>query len=83
VDLRQRIMELVEAHLPRSEHLDSNVRDETTLAELGVNSMWILSLFMTLQDEYTFEMEQLVGQGMPVTIGGLVALLETGISASG
>jgi acyl carrier protein len=51
-------------------------REETIIADLGVSSLQLITVVLTLQRQYGLDADQMIDGGMPVTIGDLVRLVQ-------
>jgi acyl carrier protein len=73
---RQAMIDRIKSYLPYGVEPQVTLQEEMPLADLGMTSMHLITMLLALQDEYGLSVDQVAEQGMPVTVGDLVALLE-------
>ena len=73
---REEIIASIREHLPGGMDSTFEVRENTLLADLGVQSMHLISLVLRLQEEHELSIRDMDNLGMPVTVGDLVRLIE-------
>jgi acyl carrier protein len=73
---RQAIMASIKASLPFGSDPHCNIDAGTVLADLGVNSLHVITLLLSLQQEYSWDVDQMERLEMPTTVGDLVRLVE-------
>jgi acyl carrier protein len=78
IETRENILARIKAKLPVGADSTGIICEESTLAELGVSSLHLITLLLALQREYSLEMGGIAKYGMPTTMGDLVTLLERG-----
>lgn len=76
MESRDNIIARVRSHLPFASDPSYEICEESALAELGIDSLHLITLLLTLQDEYRLDVDEMLRLGMPVTVGDLVTLLE-------
>ena len=54
------------------------VCEDTVLADLGMSSLHVISVALTLQRKYGLSVDRMIERGMPTTVGDLAGLLENG-----
>lgn len=72
---RRVLLERVRKHIPFPLDSGDELQEDTACADLGLTSLHLLTLVLTLQREYGFEIDKLAETGMPNTIGDLIALM--------
>lgn len=75
-DARQRIIADISAKLPFGAISETDIKDDTSLAEIGLTSLHLVSIIVALQREYSVDVASLIQIGMPTTVGDLVTLIE-------
>lgn len=75
---RQTIVRLIKANLPFGADDDSDIGEASILADLGVDSLHLITMLLELQREHDFDVGSLTQYGMPATVGDLVSLVERG-----
>jgi acyl carrier protein len=80
-EARLSILASIRAKLPFGADGNGNIREESVLAELGVNSLHLITLMLALRREYSLDMNGMTQHGLPTTVGDLVTLVEHGTSA--
>jgi acyl carrier protein len=68
--VRSRIGQLV----PEAAAATCELSADTILAEIGIDSVRLLTLISSLRQQYAIEMRLIVERGLPTTIGGLCSL---------
>ena len=81
MESRDIIIARIRAHLPFGADRTCEVSEESVLADLGITSLHLITMLLTLQYEHGLEIDGMLRLGMPVTVGDLVRLLEPGTSA--
>jgi acyl carrier protein len=81
METRENIIARIRNHLPFGSDPDCAVREESVLADLGVNSLHLITMLLTLQQEYSFDVDRAAQSGLPTTVGELVTLIEHGMAA--
>jgi acyl carrier protein len=76
METRESIIARIKDNLPFAEDPDSPIRDESVLADLGVNSLHLITMLLALKQEYSLDLESMARYRMPTTIGDLVTLVE-------
>jgi acyl carrier protein len=71
---RQEILAEIRRHFPGDVGLELN--ETVDLAELGITSLHLITLVLTLQKQYGIAVDHLVESGMPTTVGEVVNLVE-------
>ena len=79
LETRQRIINRIKTHLPFGADANCDIREDSVLADLGVDSLHLITLMLTLQEEFSFDTDSAEQSGLPTTIGDLVALVESGL----
>lgn len=69
-------LRVINDELKRGLKLEKDVGEETVLAEVGVTSMYLITLVVTLKRKYGMNLDGFVKRGMPNTIGDLLRTLE-------
>jgi acyl carrier protein len=59
----------------------SELEEDRLLSDLGVTSLHLITLLMTLQQDYSLDVDQMIQAGMPTTVRELVTLIEQGARA--
>jgi len=77
---RAQIVTRIRAALPFGTDNDVKLTDESVLADLGVSSVHLITMLLTLHREYGLDLAQMTHDQMPSTVGELVALVERGAS---
>lgn len=77
---KESLLELIKENLPFGADVPGEVREDSLLAELGLDSMRLLNMLLVLQDRYSMDIERMTENGMPSTIADLVTLVERGVS---
>lgn len=72
--IQQDLINLIRARLPAGSHEVVELRDECVLADLGFTSLHLITLLLDVQDSIGFSVDDLAKQGLPVTVGDLLAL---------
>jgi acyl carrier protein len=80
-DTRDDIITRIRANLPFGADSNSEVREESLLADIGVNSLHLITMLLVLQQEYSLDVDQVTPTDMPTTVGDLVTLVERGMAA--
>lgn len=75
-ETREEIVAKIRAILPFGTDPHATICEETLLADLGVRSMHLISMVLSLQSEYSLDVDRLTRSGMPITIGQLVTLVK-------
>lgn len=75
---RQEIIARICSHLPFATDPSVDIGEESKLTDLGVNSLHLITLLLTLQEEYSINAEHAANLGMPTTVGELVTFIEQG-----
>ncbi|MGC3982795.1 MAG: phosphopantetheine-binding protein [Steroidobacteraceae bacterium] len=73
---KESVLILIKQHLPFGSDLQEEIGGNTLLAELGLDSLHLITLLLTLQREYSIDMASLTQDGTPETVSDLVALVE-------
>jgi acyl carrier protein len=74
---RQQLLERIRAQLPFGVDPAMTVSEDSVLADLGLTSLHLLTLLMSLQRQYGLDMEQLAAAGLPVTMKDLVDIFQS------
>jgi acyl carrier protein len=77
-ETKQDVINRIKTHLPFGADPNCDVREDSVLSDLGVDSLHLITLMLTLQEEFDFDPEGAGRSGLPTTIGDLVALVEGG-----
>ena len=76
-ETRKSILASIKDKLPLE--VDGDViHEESVLAELGMDSLRLITLFLALRREYSLEMRDIAERGLPTTVGDLITLVERG-----
>lgn len=75
---RQEVINRIKTHLPFGADPHCDLREDSVLSDLGVDSLHLITLMLTLQEEFDFDTDSAGRSGLPTTIGDLVALVESG-----
>ena len=81
MEVKREIASFINAESSNNAQVGDNVSDESVLADLGMSSLNLVTLILTLQRKYDLDLEQMIEQGMPLTVGELVTLLRNGARA--
>jgi acyl carrier protein len=81
VTTRQTIVQLIEANLPFGNDTPGEIDEASVLADLGVDSLHLITMLLELQRQHFFDVGIVTQQGMPVTVGDLVSMVERGQAA--
>lgn len=76
---RQEIINRIRTHLPFGADPNCDISEDSVLADLGVDSLHLITLMLTLQEEFSFNTDSAGRSGLPTTVGDLVALVESGL----
>ena len=76
METTQMIIGRIRKYLPGGADPTLEVREETLLSDLGVQSLHLISLVLRLQEEHALDISEIDHLGMPVTVGDLVKLIE-------
>jgi acyl carrier protein len=76
MDARKELLGRIRVHFPPGIDPSLELHDDSVLADFGLTSLHLITLVLTLQDEYGLEIDDLVEHGMPVTVGDLLTLVE-------
>jgi acyl carrier protein len=76
---RNDIIAAIRACLPFAADPACEVREESVLAELGVNSLHLITLLLTLQQDYAFDIDRITQLGLTMTVGDLATVIERGV----
>ena len=79
---RQEILEQVLRQLPSGATPDLKVGEESSLAELGLTSLHLITTLLELQRQFGLSEEWCAPVRMPSTVGELVTLVECGLPAA-
>ena len=79
---REDIIARIRSALPFGADTNVKLADELVLADLGVTSVHLITMLLTLQREYGLDLAQMTYAGMPSTVGELVTLVERGASTT-
>lgn len=74
------VLTLIKEHLPFGSDLQAEVREDSLLAELGIDSLHLINMLLKLQREYSMDIESMTENGMPNTVSDLVALVAHGVA---
>lgn len=77
---KESVLALIKEHLPFGADLQGDVKEDSLLVELGLDSMHLIMMLLMMQREYSIDMESMTENGMPSTIADLVALVEGAIA---
>ena len=72
---KESILKLIKSNLPFGSDLQGQVREDSLLTDLGVDSLHLITMLLVLQHEYSVDMESMTETGMPATVADLVALV--------
>jgi acyl carrier protein len=75
METRDNLLERVRKHFPFPLSSPDDIQEGRILADLGLTSLHLLTLVLTLQREYGFDIDQLADIGMPVTVGAMIDLM--------
>ena len=78
---RRQIIEQVRNLLPLGVGAEIELHEELALADLGLNSLHLITTLLELQRRYGFGDEWVAPTRMPCTVGELVTLVERGLMA--
>jgi acyl carrier protein len=78
-ETRQDIISRIRVHLPFGADPSCEVREEAVLADLGVNSLHLITMLLTLQQEFSLDVELVTLRRLPTTVSDLVTLIEQGM----
>jgi acyl carrier protein len=76
MESKQNLLARIRAHFPSESDPDCELREESVLADLGLNSLSTTSIVLKLQEEYALDVDYISQRGPPVTVGDLVRLVE-------
>src|SRR5690349_18226533 len=77
-EMRRQLLATIREHFPLGSDPAVEVKEESTLTDLRITSLHLISLITTLQDEYNLDVDQIAEHGMPVTMGDLITMIECG-----
>jgi acyl carrier protein len=83
VESKQNLLARIRAHFPSEPDPDCELREESVLADLGLNSLSTTSIVLKLQEEYALDVDYISQRGLPVTVGDLVRLVEDSVKTRG
>lgn len=70
---KEHILALITEHLPFGASQPGEIREDSQLAELGLDSLHLITLLLRLQREYAMDINAMVEHGMPGTVSELMA----------
>jgi acyl carrier protein len=73
---RASILAAIRAQLPFPIEEEYELTESSLLADLGVNSMHLITLLLALQQDYAFDPDRASRRGMPETVGELISFVE-------
>lgn len=77
---RNEIITRIRAHLPFAADAGCDISEQSELADLGVNSLHLITMLLSLQREYSLDIDRATELGtMPATVGELVTMVEQGM----
>jgi len=80
MERRQQIIEGIRTRLPFGTDSEIELREDSALADVGLNSLHLITVLLELQREYRLGDDWWTQGGMPNTVGELVNLVERGLS---
>jgi len=75
---REDIVTLIRSEWPELPGSLLGMADEAILAELGLTSIDLITMVLTLQRKYNLDLDRMIQCGMPVTFGDLVGMICSG-----
>jgi acyl carrier protein len=78
---REDIISRIKAALPSGTDPHFEVLEESALSDLGVSSIHLITMLLTLRREYGLDIDQVTYARMPSTVGELVSLVENSVPA--
>ncbi len=79
---RQAILASIKANLPFGADPHCTIEEGSVLADFGVNSLHVITLLLSLQQEYSLDVDQMDRIEMPATVGDLAQLVEHAMPSS-
>ncbi|MDY6946852.1 MAG: acyl carrier protein [Pseudomonadota bacterium] len=76
MNLKDDIVTLIKKNLPFAADRGVAIGDDTILADLGMDSLHLITMLLILQRQYGIEIERVAETGMPATVAELVALVD-------
>jgi acyl carrier protein len=78
METRRQVFDRIREHFPFGLDPAMQVSEDSVLADLGLTSLHLITLVMSLQRRYHLDMEKLAAVGLPVTVRDLVDILHSG-----
>jgi hypothetical protein len=76
MERRVNALQVIRDELKVGLKLEGDVGEETVLADIGVTSMYLITLAITLNRKYGMSLDGFVKQSTPNTVGELLRALE-------
>jgi acyl carrier protein len=73
---RDEVIARIRENLPFNSDSETMLDERDALSDLGVTSLHLITLLLTLQDEYGLDIDRATSAGMPATVGELVSLIQ-------
>lgn len=70
------VLKAISTELRTGLNLETDVGEQTVLSDIGVTSMYLITLMITLKRKYGMNLDGVVKRGRPKTVGDLLSSLQ-------
>jgi acyl carrier protein len=77
--MREDILEVIKTHLPFASDPSCVVRGDSALEDLGVTSLHLITMLLSLQEHFGLNVDLIGESGVPGSIDELVTLVESSL----